>query len=210
LHKRYAPKGTATFSLLPTTDAVAPFRLRIPSRDRLPFSSLHLRNPPQKSPWLRFLSRAASRAKNSWTRCGAFWGGPRRRTPGRSGPARFPSATLPRGSSSFSIRTLCAGWFLRSPPSSFCSWRSLASNFIISPPTPFSSRRSSPTSWRCSWGCAPAPPSSNISTPWLGPGRSAARLALITSSSGTGWRAPTSPLSPAPSGRTGAKAGSLR
>jgi hypothetical protein len=143
-------------------------------------------SPP--SPCLRFLSRAASRARSSWTRCGAFWDGPRRRKPVRSGPTKSPSATLPRGSSSFLTRTLCAGWFLRSPPSSFCSWRSSASNFIISPPTPSSSWRSSPILWRCSWGCAPAPPSSNTSTPWLGPGRlSAARSALITSSSGEGW-----------------------
>jgi hypothetical protein len=77
-------------------------------------------------------------------------------------------------------------------------------------PTPSFSWRSSPISWRCSWGCAPAPPSSGISMPWSGPGGAGARSARTTSSFGTGWRAPKSPPSPAPSGRTGVKAGSLR
>jgi hypothetical protein len=40
LHKRQAPKGTATFSLLPPTDAVAPLHLRNLPCEQLPCARL--------------------------------------------------------------------------------------------------------------------------------------------------------------------------
>jgi hypothetical protein len=67
---------------------------------------------------------------------------------------------------------------------------------------------SSPTSWRCSWGCGPASPSLGISTPWSGQVGASAKSTPTTSSFGTGCPAPTSPPSPAPSGRNGATTGS--
>jgi hypothetical protein len=75
-----------------------------------------------------------------------------RRSPEGSTPAPLPSAISPPGSPCSSSPTSPMGWCCRSSLSSYCCWRSSASNFSTSRPTPSSRRPSSPTCARCSWG----------------------------------------------------------
>jgi hypothetical protein len=211
------PQRSATLTLLPSLDAVAPLHLHPLICDLLfcarhffllRLLSIRAAAKQQPPPCLCFATPAASSTRSSWTRCAVFWGGPRRSLSGGFGQARFPSTTWPRGSSSSSTPTPCAGWCRQSPPSYSCSWRSSAFSFNTSPPTPSSSWPSSPTSWRCSWGSVPVLPSSGIFTPWSSQGGASARSVPTTSSSSKGRLTPTSAPSPVPSGRTGVTAGS--
>jgi hypothetical protein len=99
LDKRKAPKRSATFLLLPSTAAAATLHLRshfaiIFLALGIPSSCCSIAIHPQQlqrpSPCLRSLFRAGSRARPSWTWCGAFWDGPRWSAPGRLGPVNPP------------------------------------------------------------------------------------------------------------------------